>query len=152
MRHFGAILQYLDEALGRYEREQARLTEAAESRREAEEEERRIAYDRWRAQEVERVKQGMAPDELAALTGRVRERLAERLGSDRSIGFEGLIAREVNTLVVEANDLPSYEVWRAGVPVDPTHDRVEPVIDPGGSVDAQRSIRSRARPGSTEEV
>jgi len=113
MRHFGAILQYLDEALGRYEREQARLTEAAESRREAEEEERRIAYDRWRAQEVERVKQSMAPDELAALTGRVRERLAERLGSDRSIGFESFVDREVNTLVAEANDLPSYEVWRA---------------------------------------
>jgi hypothetical protein len=113
MRHFGAILQYLDEALGRYEREQTRLTRAAESRREAEEEERRTAYDRWRTQEVERIKQAMAPDEFAALTGRVRERLGERLGGDRSIGFESFVGREVNTLVAEANDLPSYEVWRA---------------------------------------
>jgi hypothetical protein len=113
MRHFGAIFPYLDAALGRYEREQARLTEAAESRREVEEQERRIAYDRWRGQEVERIKQGMAPDELAALTGRVRERLAERLGSDRSIGFESFVGRAVNTLVAEANDLPTYEVWRA---------------------------------------
>ena len=36
-----------------------------------------------------------------------------RLGSDRSIGFESFVGREVNTLVAEANDLPSYEIWRA---------------------------------------
>lgn len=46
----------------------------------------------------------MEPDELAALTARVRERLAERLGSDRSIGFESFADRGVNTLVAEAND------------------------------------------------
>lgn len=50
------------------------------------------------------MKHGMEPDELAALTARVRERLAERLGSDRSIGFESFADRGVNTLVAEAND------------------------------------------------
>jgi len=112
MRHFDAILQYLDEALDGYGREQARLDREAEARRESEEEERRVAYDRWRSQEVERIKQGMPAQEIDSLTERTRERLADRAGSRQAIGFESFVGREVNHLIAESHDLPPYEVWR----------------------------------------
>lgn len=80
MRYFGAIFQYLEEALARFETEQARLADAVAARQEAEEEERRLAYSRWRSQEVARLRQGMPRAELDALTERVRAQLANRAG------------------------------------------------------------------------
>jgi len=112
MRHFGAILQYLEEALNGYGREQARLTREAAARQQSEEEERRVAYDRWRSQEVERIRQAMPAPAIEALTEGVRERLAERAGGRQGIGFESFVGREVNHLIAESHDLPPYEVWR----------------------------------------
>jgi len=112
MRHFGAILQYLEEALNGYGREQARLTREAAARQESEEEERRVAYDRWRSQEVERIRQAMPAPAIEALAEGVRERLAERAGGRQMIGFESFVGREVNHLIAESHDLPPYEVWR----------------------------------------
>jgi hypothetical protein len=112
MRYFGAIFQYLEEALARFETERARLASAAAARKETEEEERRLAYSRWRSQEVNRLRQGMAPAEMEALTKRVRSQLAERSGGRQTIGFEAFVSREVDGLIAEAHDLPPYETWR----------------------------------------
>ena len=105
METFGAILQYVDEAV------EARRG-SAKRRRQLALPKRREAFEDWQRAEITRVRRSHDSGELAEIEDSVRNELLEDLGGREVVGFELLVMSRVNQLLASRHELTRAEFDR----------------------------------------
>ena len=111
---FGAVLQYTSRALADYEDGKRRLQAAArereERRRKHEEEQLERQYEDYRSQELLRLRETLAPDELAAI---VQSAIAEFNQKDtKPFGRDLMCRHAIEDALAAHGQIPSLAEWK----------------------------------------
>lgn len=113
MRHFGAVSSYVDEALAELGRQRSKVASEARARERCHEEDLRIRYEAWRREEVDRLKAGMDPSDLAGLEEATRRQIRSEYGGKPPPAVETLLRIRLTEKLAERQHLPSFDEWKA---------------------------------------
>jgi len=113
MRHFGAVLSYLDEALAEHQKRLRKAIREVHSRTAASEEALHQRYECWREAELTRLRGLMEPGTLLELERAALARLLGRTQGKRPPGFQTLLRIEVMRDIAVLHDVADFEKWRS---------------------------------------
>lgn len=102
METFGAVLQYVDEAVESQRRSTSRRRQLALPKR-------RESYEDWQRTELMRIRGSSDPRELREIEETVRIELLEELGHVDAVGFDLLLMARVNQLLAAKYELSRSE-------------------------------------------
>ena len=113
MRHFGAVLSYVAEALVHFRRQTQRRIREEHKRRASKLESRHASYEKWRAAEVERIRSTLPLETILELQRSVSEQILARSQGKVPPGYETLLRIELMRSIAEAHGVPSFADWSA---------------------------------------
>jgi Helix-turn-helix domain len=109
METFGAVLQYVDEAIEAKHRIASRRRQLALPKR-------RDSYEDWQRDELAKIRMSHDPRELKKIEEAVRTELVDELGDTDVVGFDLLLMARVNGLLSAKHELTRSEFLRRRKP------------------------------------
>lgn len=113
MRHFGAVLSYVDEALEALHAQTQRRIREEHRRRRVTADASRTDFEAWRAAEVDRIQRELPKDTLLNLRRSVSEAILAKTKGKVPPGYETLLRIELMREIAATHDLPTFEEWSA---------------------------------------
>ena len=111
LQNFGGVRLYAAAFATSKEKRRQRQDKEAKERTEAAEVRLRDEYERFRRQELDRIRMRLSAYELAAIEKPIREALRQE--GVAPIGFDLLVRLQINRALEERYPVPTFEEWRA---------------------------------------